>query len=218
VRTTFAPGVVDHVDHPELAVARDQRRREPRGRRLAGVEPRGRGGGQRAQARVGRRDAHGGAGGADDRARGVGGQLQDLLDGERRVDRHRGLRERAQLLDVGVLEPRDLLHLAVAAMDALERRQALAQEVRRRLQRLLGQRRPGQRGADGAVVDLGEVEHAQVLRHRLAAEVVRRAERLLAAIGQIGRERLGVPRRKGGWSGRGALRGPHVGGKPTRCG
>jgi hypothetical protein len=36
-----------------------------------------------------------------------------------------------------VLDPRDLLHLVVAAMDALEDRQALAQEVGTGLQRVV---------------------------------------------------------------------------------
>ena len=72
---------------------------------------------------------------ADQRAGGVGGELEDLLDGQRGVERHRGVGQRAQLLDVLVLDPRDLLHLAVAAVDALEDRQALAQEVGAGLQR-----------------------------------------------------------------------------------
>ena len=106
-----------------------------------------------------------GAGAADQRARGVGGELEDLLDGQRRVQRHRGVGQRAQLLDVLVLDPRDLAHLAVAAVDALEDRQALAQEVGRRLERRLG--RPAavrQRRAQRGVVGLGEVEHAQLRR------------------------------------------------------
>ena len=48
----------------------------------------------------------------------------------RGVDGHGGVGQRAQLLDVVVLEPGDLLDLGVAAVDALEGRQALAQEVR----------------------------------------------------------------------------------------
>ena len=72
---------------------------------------------------------------ATTRAGGVGGQLQDRLDGEARVDRHRRVRERAQLLDVLVLEPGDLLDLEVAAVDGLERREALAQELLRGQQR-----------------------------------------------------------------------------------
>ena len=73
-------------------------------------------------------------------AGGVDRELEDLLDGQRRVERHRDVGQRAQLLDVLVLDPGDLADLAVAAVDALEDRQALAQEVGGRLQRRL--RRP----------------------------------------------------------------------------
>ena len=67
---------------------------------------------------------------AERRAGGVGGQLEDLLDAQRGVDRHRRVGQRAQLLDVLVLDARDLLHLVVAAGGDLERRQAFAQEFR----------------------------------------------------------------------------------------
>ena len=67
---------------------------------------------------------------AEHRAGGVGGQLEDLLDGQRGVDRDGGVGQRAQLLDVLVLDARDLLHLVVAAGGDLERRQALADELR----------------------------------------------------------------------------------------
>ena len=96
--------------------------------------------GQRPQPRVGRVDRHGRPVAAEQRAGGVGGQLEDLLDGQRRVERDRDVGQRPQLLDVLVLDAGDLAHLAVAAMHALEHRQALAQEVGGRLQRLL--RRP----------------------------------------------------------------------------
>ena len=122
--------------------------------------------------------------GADDAARGVGGELEDLLDGQRRVDRHRGVGQRAQLLDVLVLEPRDLLHLGVAAVDALEDRQALAQEVACGADGRL--RRPDAPPASASrtrrVVRLREVEHAHAGGHGLAPEVVGDAEARLALV------------------------------------
>ena len=164
---------------------------------LPGREQRRRGRGQRPQPRVGREHRDGGAGAADQRAGGVRGELEDLLDGQRRVQRHRGVCERAQLLDVLVLDPGDLAHLAVAAMHALEDRQALAQELGGRQERRVG--RPAalrQREPHGGVMGLGEVEHAQLRRHRLAAEVVGDAQLALAAIRQIRREGIRVPGRQ----------------------
>ena len=106
-----------------------------------------------------------------------------------------------------VLDPRDLLHLAVAAVDALEDRQALAQEVGAGLQRVLGRTAAvGERLPDGGVVRLGEVEHAQVRGDRLAADVVGRAQLALAAVGEIGREGVRVRGRQlGGDVGPGLL-------------
>ena len=134
------------------------------------------------------------------RAGGVGGQLEDLLDRHRGVDGHRGLGQRAQLLHVLVLEPGDLLDLLVAAVDALERRQALAQEVGGGLHgglRRLG-RAAGQRPAQRRVMGLGEVEHREVRRHRLAPEVVGGAQAELAAVVQIRGERRGISGRQRG--------------------
>src|SRR5262245_60606311 len=59
------------------------------------------------------------------------------------------------------------------------------------------------------MVGVGEIEHAQFGRDRLTAEVVRRAERLLATVGEIGRERVGVARSQL-WTAVGAVLGPHV--------
>jgi hypothetical protein len=151
---------------------------------------------------------------ADQVARGFDGELQDLLDGQGRVERDRDVRQRAQLLDVLVLEPGDLADLAVAAVHALEDRQALAQEVRGRLQRRL--RRPvavAERRAQRRVVGLGEVEHAEMGRDGLAAEVVRGAELALSTRREIGRERSRVGRREIRRSVRATLH--HVR-KPTR--
>ena len=53
------------------------------------------------------------------------------------------------------------------------------------------------------MVGLGEVEHAQVRRDRLAPEVVGGAQALLAAVAQIGRE--------GGRVAGGEIRGPVTG-------
>ena len=138
-RAVLAPGDVDDVDRPELAAAVGQLRGQPRrlgagrGRAAAGeVAVSGR---RRAlEAITATRRAIAG----EDPARRVGGELQDLLDGHRGVDRDGGVRELAQLLDVVVLEPRDLLDLGVAAVDALEGRQALAQEGLGGLQRGVG--------------------------------------------------------------------------------
>ena len=144
---------------------------------------------------------------ADQRAGGVGGELEDLLDGQRGVERDRGVGQRAQLLDVLVLDPRDLLHLAVAAVDALEDRQALAQEVGAGLQRVFRRTAAvGERPADGGVVRLGQVEHAQLRGDRLAADVVGRAQLALAPVDQIGREGVRIRGRQlGGDVGPGLL-------------
>ena len=53
-----------------------------------------------------------------------------------------------------------------------------------------------QRRPDGGVVGLGQVEHAHVGGHGLAAEVVGGAERPLAALGKIGREGVRIPNRQ----------------------
>ena len=192
---------VDDLEHAELVPEPGQVRRQPRGVQLAAAEARGRGGRQRSQPRVGRQDRDRGPGRVDDLARRVGRQLQDRLDRERAVDRHRGVRQRAQLLDVRVLDARDLLDLEVAAVDGLERRQALAQEVGRGVQRGL---------VDAAlqrvVVRVGEVEHAQLGGDGLAAEVVRGAERLLGALGEI----RGEGRRVARGEAVGAVLAPHV--------
>jgi hypothetical protein len=209
-RGELALGAVDHLEHPELAAAAGQRRAQPRRLRLARAQARGRGGGERAQPRVARHHRHGPPDGRGDRPRGVGRALEDLLDGQGGVDRHRGVGQRAQLLHVRVLDPRDLLHLDVAAMHGLEHRQALAQEVGRRVQA----RVVAQRGAQRRVVGLGEVEHAQLRGHGLAAEVVSGAERLLAPVGEVGGKGLAVARGER----RSAVRpfpGPHGGGKPN---
>ena len=108
-RAELAPVRVDDLEHAELLAAAREVGRQPRGLRLAAAQARGRGRGQRPQARVRGEDRDRRPARADDLARGVGGQLQDRLDRQRAVDRHRGVGERAQLLDVGVLQARDLL-------------------------------------------------------------------------------------------------------------
>ena len=147
------------VKDADLAAAVGELRRQPRRVGQAGAERLGRGGRERAHARVGGHHGDARAVGGEDPARGVGGQLQDLVDAHRGVDRDRGVGQRAELHHVLVLEPGDLLDLGVAAVDALEGRQALAQEVLGRLQG--GVRRRGapalEHAAQRGVVGLGEV-------------------------------------------------------------
>ena len=107
------------------------------------------------------------------------------------VDRHRGIGQRAQLLDVRVLDPRDLLDLDVAAVDGLEQRQALAQERRGGVERVLVAR-SAVASSSPLVVGLGEVEHAQLGLHGLAPEVVGGAQRHLGPVAEIDGERRGV--------------------------
>jgi hypothetical protein len=98
---------------------------------------------------------------------------------------------------VSVLDPRDLADLAVAAVHALEDRQALAQEVRGRLQRRVGQAAAlPERRAQRRVVGFGEVEHAEVRGHGLAPDVIGGAELALATSGEVRGERSRVGRRQ----------------------
>ena len=146
---------------------------------------------QRRPPRLGGEDRDRRAPRPEHRARGVGGELEDLLRGQRGVDRDGGVGERAQLLDVLVLDARDLLHLVVAAGGDLEGGEALADELRGGLDDLalaLG-RRGRERGRQRPVMGVGEVEHAVLAADRLAAERVGRAEPALAAFAEVRGER-----------------------------
>ena len=131
----------------------------------------------------------------------------DLLGAHRGVDLHRRLGERPQLGDVLVLEPRDLLHLVVAAVGDLEDRERLAEERPRRLEQLGaadGVVDIAHRGLRAAVVLLGELEQAGLGADGLAPERVRRAELLLVPPREPGAERVAVAiaervRWRGGW-------------------
>ena len=111
----------------------------------------------------------------------------------RRVDPHGRVGQRAQLHHVLVLDPRHLLHLVVAAVGDLERRQGLAQEHRRRPPALRprARRRGSSRSAsrDRLVVRLGELHHAELGGDGLAPERVGRAELALVAVRQPFAER-----------------------------
>ncbi len=94
-----------------------------------------------------------------------------------------------------VLEPRDLLHLVIAAVGDLEDRQRLAEERPRRLEQLGaadGVVDVAHGGLRAAVVLLGELEQARLGAHGLAPERVRRAELLLVAPREPGAERVAV--------------------------
>ena len=115
--------------------------------------------------------------GAHDAARRVGRELEDLLLGQRGADRQRGVGQRAQLLDVLVLEPRDLLDLVVAAVAMSKVESASRRNVGRRPQRPRGGSAAARAIAPAArVVGLGEIEHRELRGDRLAAERVGGAE------------------------------------------
>ena len=214
----LALGRVDDLERAELAALRLQADARARRCRRGDLEVRGRGRAERRAPRLGGQDRDRGALRRERRAGRVGGELEDLLGGQRGVDRHRGVGQRAQLLDVLVLDARDLLHLVVAAGRDLERGEALAQELRGRADDLALARRGrgGERGGQRAVVRVGEVEHAVLRRDRLAAERVGGPEAALAALAEVGRERRGVALRESGRRRHVWLLDPHAA-KPIRA-
>jgi hypothetical protein len=164
------------------------------------------GGAEAARVRVTGAGADRRPGGAEHRLRRLDRELEDLLRGHRRVDAHRRVGERAQLHHVLVLQPGDLLHLAVAPVGDLERGERLAEEDARGVEQLgaaRGVRLLAQRLARGDVVGLGEVQHAQPRRDRLAAQRVRRAQLALVTVEQPCPEGLlvAVPQRLRGRGG-----------------
>ena len=172
------PGDVDDVDRPELAAAVGQAGAEARRVGGAVAELARRGGRERAAAGWGRTGSPPSPAPRLMMLRAASAvELEDLLHRHRGVDRDGGVGQRAQLLDVLVLEAGDLLDLGVAAVDGLEGRQALAQEVGGRLQRRLGRLAARQRTAQRGVMGLGDVEHRHLRGDRLAAQVVGGAER-----------------------------------------
>ena len=193
-RVELAVAGVDHLEHPELlARGRSGGRTAAAGSMLAAAQARGRGGGERAQPRVGGEDGHRGAGDADDRAapcRPCSWRISSTVS-----DRLMATEASASARSCSTCScssARDLLDLEVAAVDGLERRQALAQEVRGRLERPSDGGPSASAARSARVVGLGEVEHAEVRGDGLAAEVVGGAQRLLAPVGEVRGERLAV--------------------------
>ena len=185
------PRAVEDLEQPEVAPAAV---REPRDGVRAGlralVAGAARRGGRGEPARLGVLDPgrHDGARRTRHRARPGGGALEDLLHGERRVDRQRGLRERVELLRVLALHARDLLDRVVAAVGDLERRQALAQHLARGGHDVGPAAAVGavaQHAGDRRVVGLDELEDAELGRQRLAAERVRGAQPGLVRFMQV---------------------------------
>jgi hypothetical protein len=104
---------------------------------------------------------------------------QRLVDSD--VDE--GLRERVQVGDVLLLDRDPFGRLDEPAGRHVQRGQALQQERQRGLpgrRRLGGRRCVADERGDGPVVELGDVEHGQVVGQRLPAELVRLLQALLA--------------------------------------
>jgi hypothetical protein len=184
-------GPVDDLEHPERPPRAAQHHADRRAVRVAVAAVARERGAHAARQRLVQAAGDRRAARAEHPLSRLDGELQDLLRRERCVDPHRRVRERAQLHDVLVLEAGDLLHLAVAAMGELERRERLAEEHPGGLEQLSAAGGIGlvpEGLLRSPVMRFGEVEDAQPRAHGLASQRVRGTELALVPVGEPGME------------------------------